>query len=104
MIYIKDYRAANALDSRGTGCFTQKLDLFIGRIITVTTDGGCAGITGVLVEVYRDSIRLITKLPESRPAGKCGGNRGGAGKSLNCFGTSTVIMLEHIVSVSFNEL
>lgn len=81
----------------------------IGRIVTVfTSSGGCSGrgFTGLLVEVNRNFVKLITSLP-SAPRHPFGLSPAGFFDNNECgrrFGTVAVIPIRQIVCFSFNEI
>ncbi|MDR3645339.1 MAG: hypothetical protein P4M02_09735 [Clostridia bacterium] len=107
MIYIKDYQALNELvtENERHGLFCRSLlPSLIGRTITVFVDSGGAsgaGFTGILIETFSDSIRLLTAV-ESAPAVRMNCPR----KKRNCCrcGSCTTIMLEHITAITYNNI
>ena len=88
----------------------DELNNNIGKVITVfTNSGGCSGrgFTGLLVQVERGFIKLITTLP-SAPRNPFGIQSGGwTGDNDDCgrrFGTVIIIPIRQIVCFIFNEV
>ena len=102
LIYIKDYQALNCLVAgkpRDMPSYIKQLPSMIGKPITVFVDGaGKNSFTGILTEVFADSIKIITALPSPPVNGGCTGR-----KKKSCrFGACTTIMLDHITAITVN--
>lgn len=95
MIYIKNYRMIPSPEDAPPNALQTELTGLIGRKIAVYPDnGGC--VTGILMEVLSDSIKLITKLP-STP----GRNMRGACSQT---GTNTYISINHITAIVYQSI
>lgn len=101
MIYIKNYRKINSQVFHNTqNNILQILSNLIGKTIIVFVDsGGLAGkgFTGILTEVLVDRIKLITELPDIPKNNRI------TKKRCSNLGTSTMIMVNHITAVTYNE-
>lgn len=100
MLYIKDYRSIRAFEkhdpeSHPPNVMQIELIGLIGKNISVFVDsGGC--MTGILIEVLPDSIKLITRLPQI--------SRCNAHNACSRPGTNTYISLNHIAAVVYQSL
>jgi hypothetical protein len=112
LIFIKDYRALNSLlfsDQNNDLLYYSQLPSLIGKPITVFVDGegvSGKGFTGILIDVLSDRIKLITSIP-SAPMCKKNNNNNKCHhcckKKSRCnFGTNTIIMIEHIIAITYN--
>ncbi len=98
MIYIKDYRSINdQIPGKQGDRLPGLLSELKGKAVTVYTCGCVNGITGILVDVFPDSIGILTRMP---PTPQYGHSRKRQGR--RAFGTKTVVLLKHIEAISYN--
>lgn len=95
MLYIKDYRFVHAPENPPLSALQAEFSSIIGKTVTVYVDtGGC--VTGILMEVLPDSIKLITRLSKMQ-------NRN-VRNTCGHPGTNTYISLNHICAVVYQSL
>ena len=101
MIYIKDYRALNALITDLQPSFWKKIfNSLIGRNITVFLDNTSTGIHGLLFKVTQDYIVLKTEVPKALNKDNCFNHYNDLPRKLL---THTFIVLDHITAISYRE-
>lgn len=94
MIYIKNYQTISSPEEPSPDGLQTELISLIDRTISVHTDnGGC--VTGVLMEVLSDSIKLITKLPPVPRQTMRG---------CSSPGVNTYVSLQHITAIVYQSL
>ena len=103
MIYIKDYRNLNGIAVNSQSyAFRSFLQESLGKTVTVyTTSGGASGrgFTGLLIDVFSDSLRILSNPSYSSQSFSKTGKKGKNEKGFP-LGRQTVIRIEHIVAIS----